>query len=118
MLKGLNPTFNQPVVTDQNYDPTNYFALLSPAGGYVMSNNAVKDFYYASYFVKRFKFDDVYLGLISKKIEIEPFHSDEFHFYHKPYTIKGYQYVVGSHGFSDPKVLEKVWNKQKEAGNA
>merc|ERR1712001_687526 len=61
-------------------------------------------------------FDDVYLGLISKKIEIEPFHSDEFHFYHKPYTIKGYQYVVGSHGFSDPGVLEKVWNKQKEAG--
>ena len=57
-------------------------------------------------------------GLIAKKIDIEPFHCEEFHFYHKPYSIQGYKYVIGSHGFSDPNVLEKIWNKQKEIGNA
>ena len=84
------------------------------AGGYILSKSAVQDFYYASYFVKRFKFDDVYVGLIAKKVDIEPFHCEEFHFYHKPYTIPGYRYVVASHGYSDPNLLEQVWNKQKE----
>jgi hypothetical protein len=36
---------------------------------------AMKDFYYASYFVKRFRFDDVFLGLVAKKLGVEPFHS-------------------------------------------
>jgi hypothetical protein len=88
------------------------------AGGFILSKNALQDFFYASYFIKRFRFDDVYLGLIAKKLEIEPFHCDEFHFYPKPFNIQGYKYVVASHGFSDSKGLEKAWNKQKEAGNA
>ena len=89
------------------------------AGGFILSKNALKDFYYASYFVKRFRFDDVYLGLIAKKLEIEPFHCEEFNFYKKlPISPQGYRYTVASHGFSDPENLERVWNKQKEAGNA
>ena len=72
-----------------------------------------------SYFVKRFKFDDVYLGIIAKKINIEPFHTEEFHFWHKPVTTaQSYRYVVASHGFSNADNLEKVWKQQKEAGNA
>ena len=98
--------------------PFHMFPPYVTAGGYILSKSAVQDFYYASYFVKRFKFDDVYLGLIAKKVDIEPFHCEEFHFYHKPYTIPGYRYVVASHGYSDPNLLEQVWNKQKEVGNA
>jgi hypothetical protein len=52
-------------------------------------------------------------------LEIEPFHCPEFNFYKKPYnTVNSYRYVVASHGFADPTELERVWNKQKEAGNA
>jgi hypothetical protein len=43
------------------------YHLLPPyvtAGAYVLSQPALKDFYYGSYFVKRFKFDDVFLGLV------------------------------------------------------
>lgn len=97
------------------------FHLLPPyvtAGGYIVSKHAIRDFYYASYFVKRFRFDDVYLGLLAKKTEIEPFHCKQFHFYNKPYSVKGYRYVVASHGYPNPSILEKVWNQQKEAGNA
>lgn len=88
------------------------------AGAYILSRDALSEFYYASYFVKRFRFDDVFLGIIARKLGIEPFHSDEFHFYKKSYSIPGYRYVVASHGFPDPGEMEKIWNQQKEAGNA
>lgn len=74
--------------------------------------------YYTSYFTKLFRFDDIYLGLIAKKAEIEPFHAEEFHFYPAPYQVRGYKYVVSSHGYDDPEKLVAVWNQQKQAGNA
>jgi hypothetical protein len=56
---------------------------------------------------------------VSKKLDIEPFHCQEFHFYKKAYTTpSSYRYVVASHGFDDPNEMERVWNKQKEYGNA
>lgn len=88
------------------------------AGSYVLSREALVDMYYTSYFTKLFRFDDIYLGLIAKKAEIEPFHAEEFHFYPAPYHVQGYKYVVSSHGYDDPNKLVKVWNQQKQAGNA
>ena len=77
------------------------------------------DFYYGSYFVKRFRFDDVYMGILAKKLGIEPFHSEEFYFERKPMVAAvDYRYVVASHGFGNPRELEAVWNNQKMAGNA
>ena len=56
---------------------------------------------------------------MAKKIGLEPFHSGEFYFHRKPYRVrKDFEYVVASHGFSDPEELVRVWNQQKEAGNA
>lgn len=88
------------------------------AGSYVLSRAALEDMYYTSYFTKLFRFDDIYLGLIAKKAAIEPFHAEEFHFYPAPYQVMGYKYVVSSHGYQDPEKLVKVWNQQKQAGNA
>ncbi len=61
------------------------------AGAYVLSREALLEMYYASYFVKRFRFDDVYMGLVAKKVELEPFHCPEFHYYPKPYTVQNYR---------------------------
>ncbi len=90
------------------------------AGAYVLSKQTMEDMYYASPFVRRFRFDDVFLGLVSKKLgTVEPFHCQEFHFTPKPYhRVSDYQYVVASHGYSNPKQLEWLWNQQKAAGNA
>ena len=88
------------------------------AGAYILSRDALVEMYYASYFVKRFRFDDIYMGIIAKKIDLEPFHSPEFYFDRKPYHVGNYQYVVASHGFSNPSELGRVWNQQKQAGNA
>ena len=99
--------------------PYNRYPPYVAAGAYILSNAALKKFYYASYFVKKFRFDDVYLGIIAKKLDIVPFHSEEFWFYRKhPYNIKNFRYTIASHEFSNPDELERVWNQQKQAGNA
>jgi hypothetical protein len=37
--------------------------------------------YYSSYYTKMFRFDDIWLGLIAQKADLDPFHCEEFHFY-------------------------------------
>ena len=70
-------------------------------------------------FVKPYVFDDVYMGILAKKLAIEPFHCAQFWFHRKyPYKIKDFVYTVASHEFSNPTELERVWNEQKQAGNA
>ena len=88
------------------------------AGAYILSKEALLDMYYASMYTKHFKFDDIYLGLIAKKADIEPFHCEEFHFYKKEYTKYNYKYVISSHGYGNPDELLQVWNEQKAMGNA
>ena len=85
----------------------------------VLSSEALKKFYYGSMFVKPYVFDDVYMGILAKKLAIEPFHCAQFWFHRKyPYKIKDFVYTVASHEFSNPTELERVWNEQKQAGNA
>lgn len=98
--------------------PYNRWPPYVTAGAYVLSRNALIDMYYTSYFTKLFRFDDIWMGLIAKKADLDPFHAPEFHFYRKQYSVRGYKYVVASHGFGDTKELFRVWNQQKEAGNA
>lgn len=88
------------------------------AGSYILSKEALLDMYYASMYTKHFRFDDIFLGLVSKKADIEPFHSEEFHFYKKDYTKHNYRFVISSHGYGNPEELLKVWNEQKAMGSA
>lgn len=111
-------TFSKWYISLEEY-PYHKFPPYVSAGAYILSNVALKKFYYASYFIKKFRFDDVYLGIVAKKLNIEPFHSDEFWFYRKyPYNVKDFRYTIASHEFSDSHEMEKVWNQQKEAGNS
>ncbi|XP_029047508.1 beta-1,3-galactosyltransferase brn [Osmia bicornis bicornis] len=88
------------------------------AGAYILSKEALLDMYYTSLYTKYFRFDDIYLGLVAKKANIEPFHCEEFHFYKKDYTKFNYKYVITSHGYGNPNELLTVWNEQKALGNA
>ena len=74
--------------------------------------------YYTSLYTKHFRFDDIFLGLVAKKADIEPFHCEEFHFYKKDYTKFNYKYLISSHGYGNPAELLNVWNEQKALGNA
>lgn len=88
------------------------------AGAYILSKNALIDMYFASYYTKHFKFDDIFLGLLAFKAKIEPYHCDEFHFYKKPYNKFNYKFTLASHGYSNPEELIHNWNEQKSLGNA
>lgn len=89
------------------------------AGAFLLSREALFEMYYASMYVRHFRFDDVYLGLVALKAKIKLHHSEEFYF-HRP-TYSGpysYRYVVASHGFGDPKELIQTWNECRSAGHA
>lgn len=88
------------------------------AGAYILSKEALLDMYYTSFYTKHFRFDDIFLGLVAKKANIEPLHCEDFHFYKKGYTKYNYKYVITSHGYDDPNELLQVWNEQKALGNA
>jgi len=88
------------------------------AGAYVLSREALFDMYYTSFYTKHFRFDDIYLGIVAKKANIEPYHCTQFHYYKKEYNVFSYRHVVASHGYDDSDELLKVWNEQKSAGNA
>lgn len=88
------------------------------AGAYILSRQALIDMYYTSLYTKHFRLDDIFLGLVAKKANIEPFHCEEFHFYKKDYTKFNYKYVITSHGYGNPNELLYVWNEQKALGNA
>lgn len=88
------------------------------AGAYILSLEALMDMYYTSFYTQHFRFDDVYLGLLAKKADIEPFHCDHFYFYKNPYESQGYRFTIASHGYDSPAELLQVWTDQKSLGNA
>uniref|UniRef100_A0A146KWP0 Hexosyltransferase n=1 Tax=Lygus hesperus TaxID=30085 RepID=A0A146KWP0_LYGHE len=99
--------------------PYNYFPPYVTAGAFVLTNPVLRKFYYGSFYTKHFRFDDIYLAILARKLNIVPVHSDSFYFEKKkPYDVFGYQYVVASHGYSDTAELQEVWHQQKSAGNA
>ena len=87
------------------------------AGAYLLSNRAFKELHLASSYVKHFRFDDIYMGILSKKIGLTPTHSSQFHFYKKEYDATSYSSVIASHGYDGHQELTRVWNEQKSLGN-
>ncbi|XP_052740347.1 beta-1,3-galactosyltransferase brn isoform X1 [Bicyclus anynana] len=97
-------------VSLQEY-PWNKWPPYVTAGAFVLSNRCMKMFYVGSLFVKSFRFDDIYLGIVAKKLGVTPTHCPKFHFYKKHYSLSGYKDVIASHGFGDPEELYRVWNE-------
>lgn len=87
------------------------------AGAYVLSNISMKTMYVGSFYVKHFRFDDIYLGIIAKKVGIVPTHCPRFHFYKKKYSQEGYKDVIASHGYGDHDELIGVWKEQNSGSH-
>lgn len=65
------------------------------------------------------RFDDIYLGIVSLKANIEPLHSEEFYFYKANYVgPQSYRYLIASHGYDDPMEMLRVWTELKASGHA
>lgn len=97
--------------------PYNRWPPYVSAGSYIVSRKVLKLMHYGSYFTQHFRFDDIYVALLAKKLNIEPFHCPEFYVFKKLYNKTNYKYVLSTHGFK-PDELINVWNEQKMLGNA
>jgi hypothetical protein len=104
-------------VSLQEY-PYSYYPPYVTAGAFILSNVSLLDMYFASFYTKHFRFDDIYIGILAKKVSIIPLHNENFYFWKLKYDPNVYANVIASHGFSDSNELMRVWNQQKTLGNA
>ena len=88
------------------------------AGAYVMSRHTMKTMYFASHFVKRFIFDDVYYGIVAKKSGIKLFNSTHFLNDPKLFLASDKKFVIAAHLMGNFDKVENVWKEQIKVGNA
>lgn len=96
--------------------PWNKWPTYVTAGAYVVSNRCLKTLYLASLFVKHFRFDDIYLGIVAKKAGIRPVHCPEFHFEPVVYSRSEFKYLIASHGYGNYDDLIRVWEEERHRG--
>jgi len=89
-----------------------------PAGAYLVSRVSLQRILYTSYYTKLFRFDDVYIGLVTKKAGLRLLHSDHIYLWEKSYDAVGFRDVVASHGYHNPERLLAVWTEQHRLGQA
>ena len=88
------------------------------AGAYVMSRHTMRTIYFASHFVKRFIFDDVYYGIVSKKCGIKLFNSSNFGADTEKFLAGDKKFVIAAHLKGNFDKVNKIWQQQVKVGNA
>lgn len=95
--------------------PYNRYPPYVSAGAILLSRQTLRDMFWVSFFTKHFRFDDIYVAILAHKLQVQPTHSEEFHFWSRP---SNYTIAIASHGFNDPKELVNIWLEQKTLGHA
>ncbi|CAL8121768.1 unnamed protein product [Orchesella dallaii] len=95
--------------------PYDYFPPYVTAGAILLSKAALFDIYYASFYTAHFRFDDIYVAICAKKMNITPINSNYFRFW-TTRDESPEEYLIASHGFSDSERLHRFWESQKSHG--
>lgn len=98
--------------------PYSHFPSYVNAGAYVLSRRSLIDLYRVARFTPQFRFDDVFLAILAKKIGLEPHYSNKFRYLIEPRTEEDFAGLVAAHGFHDPVRLVKTWEWQRRLGQA
>lgn len=86
--------------------PFRKFPPFVAAGCVIYSRASVRKFWLASSLVRKFRFDDIYLAIIAKKLEIEPLHLPMVHYYAPKYSADFYKNsVIAAHEFTSDDLL-------------
>ena len=90
------------------------------AGFVLLSNRSFKSIYFASLYTKPFRFDDIYLSILTRKVDIQPLHNSNVYFYKRDYSDDGLEYMntIGSHGFKNGNEMLNLWILMKSKGFA
>ena len=103
----IRDKFSKFFISFEEYE-YNKFPPFINAGAYVLSNKAMRKLYLASKFVKLFRFDDAYIGMIAQSLGVKPMHCKHFLLSYDSTLIGN---AVASHGFSNTTFLEKTWKR-------
>ena len=77
-----------------------------------MSQRLVQHFAIAAPFVKYFKMDDVFLGIIARKFGITPRNNANLTFNGLSYDRSQYRYVLAAHLDHEVQIGARIWNDQ------
>jgi hypothetical protein len=91
--------------------PYHKFPPYVSAGCFVLSYQSAKLFYIGSKIIQKFKFDDIYMGIVAYKLGIKPQHIYNVYYYAPTYFPSLYATdVIASHGFNS-KEITQMWNQ-------
>ena len=94
----------------QDY-PYNKFPPYVSAGCYLLSQQSARLFYIGTKLIKRFKFDDIYMGILAYKLGIPPIHMSSVYYHAPTYYPSVYaSEIIAAHGFSAAELV-RVWNQ-------
>jgi beta-1,3-galactosyltransferase / beta-1,3-N-acetylglucosaminyltransferase len=94
--------------------PYHKFPPYVSAGFYLLSQQSAHLFYMASKLIRKFKLDDIYMGILAYKLDIKPLHMDNVYYYAPTYFPSVYAHeVIGSHGFS-PEQIMSMWQQLEQ----
>uniref|UniRef100_A0AC35TFY9 Hexosyltransferase n=1 Tax=Rhabditophanes sp. KR3021 TaxID=114890 RepID=A0AC35TFY9_9BILA len=102
--------FSKHAISLEDYPYSRYPAYIS-AGAILLTSQSTSEFYYAIEYVKFFKFDDVYLGIIAYILGINPTHQPKFGFWASDGKYDDFKSTILAHGF-EPYLLKQRWTEQ------
>ncbi|KAL7080103.1 hypothetical protein ACQ4LE_000441 [Meloidogyne hapla] len=91
--------------------PFNAYPPFITAGAVLLSEQTVNEFYIAIQHTEFFIFDDVYAGILSYSLAIQPQHNPNFPpFPHHVKSINWWKTLIAAHGYS-PRLLISTFNE-------
>lgn len=104
-------------ITRKEYAYNKYPRFIT-GGAMLMTHKTVKHMHFVSYFTNAFKFDDVYIGILARKLGIEAIHADSFMCTLEDYmeanpTRADATTCIGVHDI-EPADLAKLWQTRRK----
>ncbi|MFH4974160.1 hypothetical protein AB6A40_000869 [Gnathostoma spinigerum] len=76
------------------------------AGAVIMSRRTIRDMYYAIRYVRLFKMDDVYAGIVAKLMDILAEHNENMRYWYAPIDQNDTETLICAHGYAAEKLGE------------
>lgn len=91
--------------------PYDKFPPYVSAGCYILSQQSLRLFYVGTKLIKRFKFDDIYMGILAYLLEVKPEHMKSVYYDAPSYFPSLYaNEIVAAHGFEANELI-RIWNQ-------
>ncbi|KAM7294201.1 beta-1,3-galactosyltransferase brn-like [Ixodes scapularis] len=98
--------------------PFNRYPPFPVGGSIVMSMPALIELYHMARYTRQFRLDDVFLGIVARKVGLRPMHSDKFRDKNQPKLPEDFVGIVAAHGVYDKYHMVQIWEQQKRLGHA